>query len=150
MSWLMRKAISLTTVTLTMKQYVDATTETMHIEITSDGAGGTKGTAEHRVLDWKVRENDNRIFGRSTGQTRWQSLAAVNDDDAEGMKTGLEDGTEEVIEGNVENQTSGWTAHQIWGFEIIESQRYHVRHVVVRKGSESIRVRMVYDWIGSN
>ena len=35
---------------------------------------------------------------------------------------------------------------QVWGFEIIDSKRYYVRHVVVRKGDDWKLARLVYDF----
>ena len=52
------------------------------------------------------------------------------------------------LENHVESTTAGWTAHQVWGFENVEGKRHFVRHVVVRKGSQVERARLVYDWVG--
>ena len=41
-----------------------------------------------------------------------------------------------------------WTAEQIWGFEQLNGKRYHTRRVVVRKGGEVQRVRLVYAYQG--
>lgn len=52
------------------------------------------------------------------------------------------------IEVQVENAKVGWTAHQVWGFEEVDGQRRYVRHVVVRKGTNVERARLVYDFLG--
>ena len=44
------------------------------------------------------------------------------------------------------SQGGGWTAEQIWGFEEINSKRFYTRRVVVRKGDEVERARLVYDY----
>jgi len=46
------------------------------------------------------------------------------------------------------NEEKGWDARQVWGFAIVDGQRYYTRRVVVTKGKEVLRVRLVYNWIG--
>ena len=46
----------------------------------------------------------------------------------------------------VESQGNGWTAHQIWGFAEINGVRKYSRRVVVRKGKDVKRARLVYDF----
>ena len=48
----------------------------------------------------------------------------------------------------VESKTDKWTANQVWGFEVIDGKRRHVRHVVVRKEEDWKQARLVYDWMG--
>lgn len=43
----------------------------------------------------------------------------------------------------------GWTAEQVWGFEMLDQKRYYTRRVVVRKGEDKVeRARLVYDYKG--
>lgn len=35
----------------------------------------------------------------------------------------------------------------MWGFEKVDGKRYHVRHVVVRKGDQVKKARLVYDYV---
>lgn len=53
------------------------------------------------------------------------------------------------VQSYVESYDNGWTANQIWGFEVIDGTRRHVRHVVVRKGEDWKQARLVYDWHGT-
>ncbi|KAF3388966.1 hypothetical protein F1880_004231 [Penicillium rolfsii] len=48
----------------------------------------------------------------------------------------------------VVNQEKGWTAEQIWGFEIIDGQRHHTRRVAVVKGDQVELSRLVYKFEG--
>lgn len=48
----------------------------------------------------------------------------------------------------VENKDAGWTAEQIWGFEVVDGVRRHTRRVVVRKGENVERGWLVYDYVG--
>jgi hypothetical protein len=52
------------------------------------------------------------------------------------------------VESFVNNEEKEWTAEQIWGFAIVDSQRYYTRRVVVKKGEEALKVRLVYNWQG--
>ena len=58
-----------------------------------------------------------------------------------------------LVQSYVKNQDSGsgWTAEQLWGFEMVNGKRYYTRRVVVKnaKGDKSERVRLVYDYQGS-
>lgn len=57
---------------------------------------------------------------------------------------------ERHIQSYAVNEERGWTADQVWGFAIIDGKRYHTRRVVIRKGSEVLKVRLVYNWQGKN
>ena len=52
------------------------------------------------------------------------------------------------IESYVENDERGWTGEQIWGFADVDGKRYYVRRVVIKKGGEELKVRLVYNWQG--
>lgn len=39
-----------------------------------------------------------------------------------------------------------WTAEQAWGFEEINGKRYYTRRVVVKKGDQVVKARLVYDY----
>lgn len=52
------------------------------------------------------------------------------------------------VESYVENDEKGWTGDQIWGFAVIDGKRYYTRRVVIRKGDEVLKVRLVYNWQG--
>jgi hypothetical protein len=58
----------------------------------------------------------------------------------------------EIVESYVENPKIGWTGWQVWGFADVEVEgvrkRWHTRRFVVRKGEETIRVVLRYDWAG--
>lgn len=48
----------------------------------------------------------------------------------------------------VSTDGGNWTAEQLWGFEEVDEKRMYTRRVVVRKGDEFERVRIVYDYLG--
>jgi len=155
--WLTRKAISWATVTLHITQWTED--NLVRIKISNTATGGIKGTTEDRTLDWEWHDHEDDMFGKLQGRSRLISrsnLSAGNGPDG-----GL--GQEEVVdafllEGWLEegdslqsvsvNDGKGWMAVQIWGFAVVDGKRFHVRRVVVRKGDEVVKVRLVYDWQG--
>ncbi|KAK7540543.1 uncharacterized protein J3D65DRAFT_238961 [Phyllosticta citribraziliensis] len=171
--WLIRKTVSFATVTLHVKQYADATSNAVHIDIDQSlSPGNIKGTSEKRTLNWDVSGHVDHVFGSLRGRSRWTTLARVGDEYAVGPDAGgegvakereldvqfMRDGDwddsvtqhgDEVVESWVESVDKGWMAWQIWGFELVDGVRRYVRHVVVRgKGGKGVkRLRLVYDWV---
>jgi len=151
-SWMTRKAIAWATVTLHCKQYTTDDGHT-HIDIDQTATGGIKGTSERRELDWTLRSHSDHLFGNLSGKSRWISIDNPEIPD-EFLKEGWQEGEEENggpngerhVESFVANEEKGWTAEQIWGFAIVDEKRYYTRRVVVKKGEETLRVRLVYNW----
>lgn len=73
-------------------------------------------------------------------------MADVDDDDF--LKKGYDDMKGEHVQAYAESVGNGWTANQIWGFEVINGERRYVRHVIVRKGDDWKLARLVYDYKG--
>ncbi|KAI4191289.1 MAG: hypothetical protein L6R41_000216 [Letrouitia leprolyta] len=139
----MRRAISLASVTLTIKQYEsDGIT---HIDCTQVATGGITST-ENRTLDWQLRDDTDKVFGEVKGKSRWVSLKDVEDDDY--LKTGYDDLEGEHVQAWTEGRKGNWTANQIWGFEMIQGKRYYVRHTIARdtKKGDWKEARLVYNW----
>jgi len=152
--WLTRKAIAYATVTLHCKQYTSEDGHT-HIDIDQTATGGIKGTTELRELDWTERSHVDHIFGSLKGKSRWITIDSPEIPD-DFLKEGWIEGEEENggpngerhIESFVDNEEKGWTGEQIWGFAIIDGKRYYTRRVIITKGSEALKVRLVYNWQG--
>ncbi|KAI9821445.1 MAG: hypothetical protein M1826_000681 [Phylliscum demangeonii] len=152
-SWFMRKAIGLATITLHINHYADPTPpHAVHIDIVQTATGGLKGTTELRVLDWQTRTHDDYIFGPGESRSRWVDVDDADEVPDEFLRVGwLKDrrGPEgRLIQSWIKSSQRDWLAVQIWGFEEINGQPYHVRHVVVTTATERKAVRLVYDWIG--
>lgn len=203
-SWLMRKAISLATVTLHVHQYSapaptptpkknpprSTPSHTHHIDITQVASGGISTTSqEKRVLDWRERDHEDRLFGRVRGRSRFfEGLAGfemvghqaedgadrrfllglahrdgrtasagagadAGGDAAAGKSAWCDERNGRHVQSWVVNvddgPTGGWTAEQVWGFEIVAAHRRHTRRIVVRKGEHLVaRARLVYDYRG--
>lgn len=72
---------------------------------------------------------------------------------AEKLKDGTTDSKfidDEHVQSWVVNvDAAGWIAEQDWGFEEVNGERRYTRRVVVWKGEEFQRARIVYDYQGS-
>ncbi|ESZ97808.1 hypothetical protein SBOR_1817 [Sclerotinia borealis F-4128] len=154
--WWTRKAISLATVTLHVKQYLDEN-HIPHIDIDQTATGGIKGTTELRQLDWQPRAHEDHLFGNLIGKARFctiEQVAEVDDDIflkeewLEGEEENSGPGGERHVQTYSVNEERGWTADQVWGFAISDGKRYYTRRVVVRKGDEVLKIRLVYNWQG--
>lgn len=158
-SWFIRKAIGLATVTQHLKQYFDEKDPSItHIDFTQTITGGIKGTTELRTLDYQWRPHSDYLFGDLKGRSRWIKLADLDeaDEDQKFLRQDWlpESAEGEMVESYVENDDKGWTGHQVWGFQEIEvaeeKERRHVRNVVVRKGDDVQRIKLVFDWAGKD
>lgn len=111
-----------------------------------------------------ARSRDDPVFGTCVGKTRWAALPTdptadppLSAEDAaffsEGwLDTDAEKGGpngERFMESFVVNDGRGWTARQLWGFAIVEGERYYTRRVISWKadGSEVQRVRLVFNFL---
>ncbi|OAP59701.1 hypothetical protein AYL99_06999 [Fonsecaea erecta] len=160
LSWLTRTAISLATVVLTVKEYKQE--DIYHVDITSV-ASGLSTTQENRTLDWQERDHHDRIFGNCRGKSRlWKTgeykmEGPGSEEDAvflqaHKLKDGQTDSKfldDEHVQSWVKNMDdAGWQAEQNWGFEDINGERRYTRRVLVWKGGEFRRARLVYDYKG--
>ncbi|KAJ5779676.1 hypothetical protein N7457_007396 [Penicillium paradoxum] len=80
MGWIMRKTLSLATVTIDVHEYKDAEDATLyHVDAQQTITGGIQGTKEERKLDWAEREHVDHIFGKLQGRSRHLSGAKGED-----------------------------------------------------------------------
>jgi hypothetical protein len=160
--YLTRKAIGLTTVTLHIKQYEKD--GLVHIDIDQTATGGIKGTSEIRTIDGESREHTDWLFGTVAAKSEWAGGAkhpaiadfeAVKEHDVEWLTKDWLQGPEEAtgpdgainLVNSVRAVPDSWTASQVWGFETIGGERRYTRHVVLKKGAEKVKLRLVYDFI---
>lgn len=112
--WLTRKIIRMSTITLTINEYIDDRKHT-HIDIAQTVTGGISGTTEKRTLDWQLRTHKDGIFGECKGRSRWIKVEDLEEGpDKEWLSKGWldEDGGDHV-QSWVENEVNGWTAEQV-------------------------------------
>jgi len=82
------------------------------------------------------------------GQSRRVAdLSSIDDEylakdwDQEGVKEG-------VVESYVVNEEKGWSARQIWGFEVLNEEKRYVRHLKFQKDDVLLLRKLVYDYVG--
>ncbi len=159
--WLTRKALGAATITQHLTHTAPTDSIPAQINIDQTVTGGLKGTTEKRTLDWQWRGHSDWLFGTLQGRSRYTTLKelgeegkgkGVVEEDARFLVEGWAEESEkgEVMESFVDNEGSGWTGWQVWGFAEVEGGRRFVRRVVVRrKDREEVkRVRLVYDYAG--
>ncbi|KAL2860862.1 uncharacterized protein BJX67DRAFT_367845 [Aspergillus lucknowensis] len=66
-------------------------------------------------------------------------------DKVEGEGWGAGEGL--FLQSYVESLDSSWTAEQIWGFELINGERYHTRRVAVANNGDYVLARLVYTFV---
>jgi hypothetical protein len=165
-----RKAITMATVTLNVRHY-KGDNNVEYIDINPTITAGIPGTPEKRTLDWTPRENNDGVFGPVVGKSRRMQLHEI---DNEYLRNGwLPDTVEHgaintYTESDTSKSNTTWTADQVrrpfrylsaslvykpttlpiqtWGFEEINGERRHVRHInFIGPQSENIQARLVYD-----
>ena len=113
-----RKAISIGTVTLSIKHFKDEAGDE-HIDIDQTITGGIPGTSENRYLVWQEREHEDHVFGHVIGKSRRVKPEEL---DIAFLKEGwtadtLEHGLVQVYsESNTPKSGTTWTANQV-GFD---------------------------------
>ncbi|KAJ5784600.1 uncharacterized protein N7503_009812 [Penicillium pulvis] len=88
------------------------------------------------------------IFGDINMQLRYMNTADIKDDV---LRQGFEEGCSSsiVIDEAAYNTKMDWTAHVLWGFEMINGKRYLTRNALTSKNSQKdkpVTARMVYDY----
>lgn len=102
---------------------------------------------ESLTLDGKVREAQDAIFGSIRVCGSWIPVDYIQEASLGDIKSwGKSTQHTYAINESVENPTAGWIARTVWGFEDIGGQRYHTRRVMVTKGAETKKARLVYDF----
>lgn len=142
----------------------------VHIDVQQIATAGLKGNKECRCLDWRFREVSDWMFGRVRGRSKFirvrgskengegeeEDLAGARGEDAEFLRSNWlvedDEGPQQLIS-YVESLDAGWTATQVWGFQMVEPapgeepERRHCRNIVVAKGDDRVRFRLVYDYV---
>ncbi|ETS87239.1 hypothetical protein PFICI_01067 [Pestalotiopsis fici W106-1] len=158
--YLTRKAIGFATVTLEVKQYTEEGVP--HVDIEQTATGGLKGTSEKRTVDNTPREHADWLFGKVKARSffiKHEDLpgriqAELGGDEflagdwivADEEKTGP-DGALHLV--NWVEAEAGWTAAQVWGFQLIGGERRYARNIVIKKGDKKVELRLVYDFVSA-
>lgn len=114
-SWFLRKAVSMGTVTLSITHSRDdAGVETLHADQVL--TGGLGGITETRVLDWEQRDWDNLLLGKCVVKTKRVTVAELEEEylregwTAESQKHGV---ILEFVESGQKNGGKGWSTYMV-------------------------------------
>lgn len=122
----------------------------MHVDIEQTTTGGLQGTSELRTLNWEEHEHEDYIFGKVRGKTRFVGNDGIADAYlTEGWLEGEEEKGGPAGEFHIESDVvadAGWNANMIWGFAEIDGERRYTRRIVIKKGEQVLKVRLVYDY----
>ncbi|RDA91377.1 hypothetical protein CP533_6888 [Ophiocordyceps camponoti-saundersi (nom. inval.)] len=148
-----RKGICMATISLSVEQYEGkprppSTSEGPVWRIDStQSAAGLSSTSENRCVDDIPREQTDWVFGTVEGRSHWITLDEVQDPYLAGGW--IFDGDDKtLLRAIAVNKTAGWTATQVWGFQMVDDERRYCRNVVIEKGEQRVNFRIVYDYVG--
>ncbi|KAF2177013.1 hypothetical protein K469DRAFT_677911 [Zopfia rhizophila CBS 207.26] len=146
MAYFVRKAIAYANITVDVDQYTDGE-GVVHVD-SKQSSMGRVGSVELRAADWIEREQDNPYFGKISGRCRFLSR---EDQKAEweGLHEWLREGWNDehgFLESVMRSTDRGWVLTQIWGFGVLGGERRYVRRLVLEKGDNVLKCRLVYDW----
>ncbi|KAJ6095426.1 hypothetical protein N7486_006172 [Penicillium sp. IBT 16267x] len=160
--WITRKVLRFASLTLQITQSVslsDASSQsaanlssdigsvvTMHVKQVVNPGGFNSQTS--CPLNGVGQDMSLPIFGDINMQLRYINTADIKDDV---LRLGFEEGcsSNTVIDEAAYNTKMDWTAHVLWGFEMIYGKRYLTRNAITWKNykkDEPVTVRMVYDY----
>lgn len=163
-SWVARQAVGLVSVALHLQQSQglplppSASSELTTIIEVRESVVGLFGmdrmvhkTTMKFCLDSVWREKHDPVFGSVRSHCSWVSPGNIEEtfllrNWLEGEAEATGPSGESHIMFHVESLSSGWTATQIWGFQVIQGQRRHVRNIVVRRYRKTVCARVVYDY----
>lgn len=143
----MRKVLNMAAVTLVITESEEDGLTRIHVE--NRPASGLPPTTEDRVFNYESVEVAHALFGKVRSKTRWAGATDLDEVD-EFLAAGFDTEVAQPLFVHImtEHLDNGVVTHQAWGFEQVEGNRFHTRHIVVKKGEEAVRVKLVYDYLG--
>ncbi|KAL2173701.1 uncharacterized protein P884DRAFT_251482 [Thermothelomyces heterothallicus CBS 202.75] len=156
--WIVRKAVSWATITGTITQTKDEKGRTI-IRVEQTATGGLKAETETVQLDGSEQVHESAVFGSQRVRSRWLDLTSERPAPGVSSKEEIdpylgEGWLQEEPEGSpghvwvtATNERAGWRVDQVWGFALVDGQRYHIKKFVATKGEGRVTARMVYAWV---
>lgn len=144
--YLLRTILGAAQVTVSIKQWENSTNGTSYFEMENNiaYAYGIPGVTDTYVTDFEPKEYYDTIFGNVRDRARWIRTNELHD--AFQREAWAEE--TEVLELFTDHLDVGATTSQVCGFEVIEGERRYTRRLVVSKGDDVLRVRLVFDYVG--
>ncbi|KAI4682118.1 uncharacterized protein J4E88_005006 [Alternaria novae-zelandiae] len=156
--WIIRKVISLATLTMKIAHSVDESgvPTVIFTQAASVAIAGLSEEIETRWLDGREQLHSSSLFGTSSARTRMICFDTATGYDGKPLDAVLtkdflregKEGEEEFLFDLVVHQTRGWVMEQIWGFGMLNGERRLLRKMGLKKGGEAVYVTAWYDWKG--
>lgn len=156
-SWILRKAISIATITGKLSQTRDDDGITT-ISIQQTATGGIEGETENYKLDGAENMHRSSSFGAQHIRSNWLDIKAAKPMSLSGelldpylLQGWLDEeqaGQPGHITVHVVNESAGWKVDQVWGFCNIDGKRYRAAKCLLVRGEKTAAARMVYEWVG--
>ncbi|KAI0452057.1 hypothetical protein F5B21DRAFT_484964 [Xylaria acuta] len=142
--WLLRKILGWVSMTVAIKTWSDTPTGLTHFLIEYKPPLGLPTSSEERVFNFEGDEFTVPIYGKLRVRMRWATAKELDGID-EFLAEGFEGTNIHMMTEHVDLDT---VTHQVFGFEEVGGTRFHTRHIVVMRGEEVQKLRLVYDYIG--
>ncbi|KAH6881840.1 hypothetical protein BKA58DRAFT_372266 [Alternaria rosae] len=156
--WIIRKVISLATLTMKIAHSIDESGVPTMIftQAASVAIAGLSEETETRWLDGREKLHSSTLFGTSSARTRMICLDTATGYDGKPLDVLLtkdflregKEGEEEHLFDLVVHQTKGWVMEQIWGFGMLNGERRLLRVMGLKKGGQAVYCMAWYDWKG--
>ncbi|KAK4148393.1 hypothetical protein C8A00DRAFT_39049 [Chaetomidium leptoderma] len=143
--WLLRKLLGWISVRVAMQTWTDAPTGLTHFAIEYKPPLGLPSSREERVFNFEGEELTVPMLGKLRVRMRWAAADKLDEIDpflAKGFDAGPN------IHMKTEHLDIDAVTDQVFGFEEIGGTKYHARHIVVHRGGEVERTRLVYNYAG--
>lgn len=116
---------------------------TLHIKQTIH-PGGFNSEGNYPI-NGKAQDLSLPIFGDVNMTLRYINVEDIPD---ETLRQKMIEGnpSKTVIDEAAHNTAKGWKAEVIWGFEIVNGERYLTRNIKTWNDKETLTTRMVYDY----
>ncbi|XWW99246.1 hypothetical protein V2A60_007255 [Cordyceps javanica] len=157
--WIIRKVVSITTLTLKVSYDVDedGAKTLVFTQAASIAIAGLSEEKETRFLDGRETFHSSALFGTSSARSRMVNLSSAIGNDGKPLDSALtrgflhegEPGEDNNLFDLIVHQTKGWVMEQLWGFAMVNDERRLMRKMVIKKGGDVAYITAFYDWTGS-
>ncbi|CAN8105604.1 unnamed protein product [Discula destructiva] len=140
--------MDMASVIVSIKKWEDSASGLTHMTIENKPSTNMPSITEVRVLNFQKVELTHPLFGRVRGRSRWTGTKDLEDIDVFLTRGFGEEMNGKFVHIMTEHLDYNAVTQQAWGFEEIEGTRFHTRNIVVSRGDEVLRVKLVYDYVG--
>jgi len=153
--WMIRKLVSIVTLSLKVAHGTDDESGTKTLVFTQAASVAIAGLSEEkeiRYLDGRETFHSSALFGTSSARSRLVNLSTATGNDGKPLdpkmtRDLLPEGDSNLLD-LIVHQTKGWVMEQLWGFSVVNDERRLTRKMKITKGKEVAYITAYYDWKG--